>query len=382
MNLTDGKKLRVYKFDWDNNILNLPTKIKMYRNGNPVFVSTEDFAVLRNNPEYEIRGDAFEDFRDYGNRGANGFIEDTKKAITDNNTAPSFKKFKEAIIYVNYFAIITARGHSPNTIKNGVKTFIQMALSPTEKIFFKKNLKKVYGDLPYSDLINKYLDEQKYYPVSSPEFIEKFGSHGGADKPEIAKQIASIDFIDYIESEVKKLNLKGVKTIKTKNPNDIKISVGFSDDDKKNVSSMIELMTKIKKEKPNLNLVVYDTSNPDKIKKIVIEQKIVNTKTTSNYKSIPDIHKLIQNIIADSGLVYDDYYERFVKYDNPDNGNYNGYYEICVELSNERYGGGMDYVQYLRLSEKIKRLVGVNNVEIKNRKIIISMINEYPDMYL
>jgi hypothetical protein len=272
--MVEGRKLRVYKFDWDDNILNLPTKIKMYKKGNPVYVSTSEFAELRNNSEYEVRGDAFDEFRDFGRRGDDAFIEDTKKAIENNWKAPSFKKFKEALKYVNYFAIITARGHAPETIKRGVKTFINLALTPDDKILLKKNLKKIYGDLSYSDLVEKYLNEQRYYPVSSPEFQKQFGSMSGAEKPELAKQIASRDFINYIENVAKNLQVKDIRIINPKSKGGLEISVGFSDDDKKNVKAMEDFMKSLKKEKPDMTFVIYDTSNPKDVKKTVIEGKV------------------------------------------------------------------------------------------------------------
>lgn len=269
-NRLETKKLRVYKFDWDNNILNLPTKIKLYKDNKPIYVSTSEFAELRGNSEYEVRNDAFEEFRDYGYRGEKAFIEDTVKAIKDNKWAPSFKKFKEALIYCNFFAIITARGHAPKTIENGVRVFINYGLGANEKIIFKNNLKKIYGDLPFVDLVNAYLKEQKYYPVSSEDFQKQFGLSGDADKPEIAKQIASKDFVDYIESISKRLDIKDIRIIKPKSKGPLLISVGFSDDDKKNVESMEKFMQQLKIDKPNMTFVLYDTSNPNKTKKTII----------------------------------------------------------------------------------------------------------------
>lgn len=280
--ITEGKKLRVYKFDWDDNILSLPTKIKLYKHGKPEYVSTSEFAELRNNPNYEIRSDAFEDFRDYGVRGEDAFIDDTKTAIKTNSTSPSFKKFKEALKYGNFFAIITARGHSPETIKRGVRTFINLALTPDEKIFFKKTLKKLYGDLPYVQLVDRYLNEQRYYPVSSDEFQKKFGSVHGADKSEIAKQIASKDFIEYIESVAKNLDARDIRIMNPKSRGQLDISIGFSDDDKKNVDSMKQFMMSLKKERPNMTFVIYDTSNPENVKKTVIE----GVRKKNNYRYV------------------------------------------------------------------------------------------------
>ena len=48
------ENIRGYTFDWDDNILFMPTKIKLLYNDNEiVYVSTEDFAELRQNPDYE-----------------------------------------------------------------------------------------------------------------------------------------------------------------------------------------------------------------------------------------------------------------------------------------------------------------------------------------
>lgn len=382
--ILEGKKLRVYKFDWDDNILNLPTKIKMYKSNKPVYVSTSEFAELRNNSEYKVKDDAFEEFKDYGVRGENAFIEDTKKAIENNKQAPSFKKFKEALKYGNYFAIITARGHAPDTLKRGVRTFINMALTPDEKIVFKKNLKKLYGDLPFNELVENYLNEQRYYPVSSPEFQKQFGSMTGAEKPELAKQIASRDFIDYIESVAKSLDAKDIRIKNPKSRGELEISVGFSDDDKKNVKAMEEFMKSLKKEKPDMTFVIYDTSNPKDVKKMVIERLMKESKDVSEYKVIPDIHREIKTIIEEAGLVYDDYEESFVEYADYEEGGYEGYYEIKISLDSPRYSGDITPEQYLRVKEKLKRLVGVDYVDINtnNRRITISMIDEYPDMFI
>jgi hypothetical protein len=380
----EGRKLRVYKFDWDDNILNLPTKIKMYKSNKPVYVSTSEFAELRNNSKYEVRNDAFEEFRDYGKRGEDAFIQDTKKAIENNKQAPSFKKFKEALKYANYFAIITARGHAPATLKRGVRTFIDTALNPDEKIVFKRNLKKLYGDLPFNDLIEKYLSEQRYYPVSSPEFQKQFGSMVGAEEPELAKQIASRDFIDYIEGVAKSLDAKDIRIKNPKSKGKLEISVGFSDDDKKNVEAMEEFMKSLKKEKPDMTFVIYDTSNPKDVKKIVIERLMKESKDVSEYKVIPDIHREIKKIIEEAGLVYDDYEESFVKYAEHNEDDYEGYYEIKISLDSPRYAGDITPEQYLRVEEKLKRLVGVDYVDAdtNKRRITISMIDEYPDMFI
>lgn len=267
-------KLRSYVFDWDDNILRMPTKIKMdKKEGNawvPTDVSTEEFAHIRNNPEYRLRnnnvGEAFSDFRE-----TDTFLRDVKQAIHHQKFAPSYKKFIEAITYANTFAINTARGHEPEAIKAGVKLFINMVLSRDEKKMMLENIQKelppnLTKGLNTEQLLDLYLDERgEYYPVTSEEFGERFGIDvsGGASNPEHAKQIA-------IEHFVKKL-LNGVKT-HIVNGKYKKISLGFSDDDMKNVKAVQKFIDEqLNKMYPEVHFVVYDTSKGGN-KKMVIEK--------------------------------------------------------------------------------------------------------------
>lgn len=267
-------KLRSYVFDWDDNILRMPTKIKMDRNENgkwvPVDVSTEEFAHVRTNPEYRLRNnsadEAFSNFKE-----TKSFLEDAEWAIHHQKFAPSYKKFIEALIYANAFAINTARGHNPKALKEGVKLFIKMMLSPEEKKTMLKNIvkelpKELTKGLNGEQLLDLYLDERgEYYPVSSEEFGERFGLPvtGGASNPEHAKQVA-------IEHFIKKL-IDGVKTHMVGGKYR-KISLGFSDDDIRNVKAVEKFIDEqLKTMYPEVHFVVYDTSAGGK-KKVVIER--------------------------------------------------------------------------------------------------------------
>lgn len=264
-------KLRSYVFDWDDNILRMPTKVNMEKNVNgkwePIQVSTEEFAHVRTNPEYRTTPTSFDNFREN-----KSFVVDAEKAIHNGSFAPSYKKFIEALTHANTFAINTARGHSPNTLKEGVKLFIKMVLSPEEKKMMLTNIQKelpgnLVRSLSQDQLLDLYLDERgEYYPVSSDEFGERFGIEvtGGASNPEHAKQIA-------IEHFVKKL-VDGVK-IHVLNGRYKKISLGFSDDDIRNVKGVKEFIdTQLRKLYPQVHFVIYDTSAGGK-KKMVIEKE-------------------------------------------------------------------------------------------------------------
>lgn len=266
-------RLRSYIFDWDDNILYMPTKIKMDKKENgewvPVDVSTEEFAQVRSNPDYRPRNNDFDlAFIDF--RKSEPFLRDAEEAIHQGRFAPSADKFKEALIYGNRFAINTARGHKPEILKEGVKLFIKMVLSKKEKEEMLSNIKEnlhLTKGLNDEQIIDLYLDEMgEYYPVSSEEFGERFGLavSGGASNPEHAKQVAIEHFTGKVLRNVKKLIDSGEYT---------KMSVGFSDDDLGNVKAVERFIEdQLKHLYPEIHFVVYDTSDKGK-RKMVIEKE-------------------------------------------------------------------------------------------------------------
>jgi hypothetical protein len=264
--------LRTYIFDWDDNILYMPTTIKMDKKEDgkwvPVDVPTDEYAHIRTSPEYRLRdnspGIAFSDFRE-----SKPFIEDIKKAIHNNNFAPSADKFKEALINANPFGINTARGHKPEILRDGVRLFIDMVFTDEEKSKMAGNVKKILNqtkELTPDQSIDFYLDEMgEYYPVSSEEFGERFGldTTGGAANPEHAKKVAIEHFVRKVFDNVKTLVNSDYK----------KLSVGFSDDDVRNVKAVEQFIEEeLNKMYPEFHFVVYDTSDKGK-RKMVIEKE-------------------------------------------------------------------------------------------------------------
>jgi hypothetical protein len=273
---------RSYIFDWDDNILFMPTKIKMDKNegGNwvPIDVSTEKYAEIRTSPEYRLRNNkpsvAFEDFQ-----LTNSFLSDTVEAISNKSYAPSFEKFKESLVHGSKFAINTARGHTPETLKRGVKTFIDLVLSDEEEEMMVNSVRKNIPQhitsheqlktdtLNNDQIIDLYLEEfGEYYPVSSEEFGKRFGldTLGNAANPEHAKKVAIEHFTQKVLRNVQKLVDSGHYT---------KVSVGFSDDDIRNVRASEEfIQNELIHMYPEIHFVVYDTSEGGN-KKMVIEKK-------------------------------------------------------------------------------------------------------------
>jgi hypothetical protein len=252
--------LKYYAFDWDDNIVHMPTKIIVKDdNREEVGMSTDDFAEHRSNigkknfdyKGHTIVGFASHPFRNFKTEGDKDFLIDSMKA----KEGPAFNDFKEAINNGSIFSIITARGHNPNTLKQAVYNYIINDFHGISKDELVKNLKKYRtfageDEMSDNELIKSYLAMNKYHPVS-------FGDEKGAANPEEAKVRAMDEFVDYIKGMAAILNKRAFlkNDIANKFIPDIP-SIGFSDDDPKNV----EVMKKHFKNKPDNIVKTYSTA--------------------------------------------------------------------------------------------------------------------------
>jgi hypothetical protein len=236
---TGTPDMKYYAFDWDDNIMTMPTKIILKDdNGKEVGMSTEDFAEYRtqigSEPfDYEghkIVGFAEDPFRYFNVKGDKQFVVDSMIA----KTGPAWGDFVEAINNGSIFSIITARGHTPSILKEAVYNLIAANRDGINSKELIKNLKK-YRDLADEDnlstreLINNYLDLCRFHPVSYGE--------GSATNPEEGKVKAMKDFIQYIKDVSEHIRKKAY--LKNKISNNFKLpSIGFSDDDIRNVEKI------------------------------------------------------------------------------------------------------------------------------------------------
>ena len=258
--------MKYYAFDWDDNIVHMPTKIVLKtEDGDEVGMSTDDFAEYRSKigkEDFDYNGDiivdfAEEPFRNFRTEGDKNFLVDAMGA----KLGPAFDDFKEAINNGSIFSIITARGHNPNTLKQAVYNYIIDGFNGIDKDQLVKNLKKYRSffdedDMTDDELIKSYLDLNKYHPVS-------FNDDEGAANPEEAKVKAMEGFVSYIKKMVNKLNMTNKLNKKAFIKNDVsnnfipeQPSIGFSDDDIKNV----EVMSKYFKNKPDNIVKTYSTA--------------------------------------------------------------------------------------------------------------------------
>jgi hypothetical protein len=230
--------MKYYAFDWDDNLMFMPTKIYLKDDkGKSVGMSTEDFAEYRTDigeEPFEYKGHTIvsfdeEPFRDFRVSGDKQFITDVMSAPT----GPAWDDFVEAVNNGSIFAIVTARGHTPSILKEGVYRLIKQNKHGLDSNQLAKNLLK-YRDLADEDklskdqLIRSYLDMCRFHPVS-------FGD-GSATNPEQGKIDAMEEFVGYVKNLSHSLQQKAF--MKNKISNYFTPFIGFSDDDVRNVETM------------------------------------------------------------------------------------------------------------------------------------------------
>jgi hypothetical protein len=252
--------MKYYAFDWDDNIVIMPTKIIVKdEDGNEVGMSTDDFAHYRmdigENPfEYNGRmivGYSDEPFKYFGVQGDKQFIIDSLLS----KPGPAWNDFVEAINNGSIFAIVTARGHTPSIIKDACYNFIVSNHNGINSNELIKNLEKFReisdkDEVSKVEMIREYLDMCRFYPVSYKSQVES--------KPEESKVIALEEFINYIKKASMKIQKKAF--LKNKISNFFLPTVGFSDDDIRNVEKVKSHFSN----DPENILKTYSTSGGEK----------------------------------------------------------------------------------------------------------------------
>lgn len=260
--MTQKTSSRFYHFDWDDNVMKMPTKIIYFRKDDAcpslpqeLKISTAFFAdsrekvgthhmltrytiinghaVQTHHGEHEVNlidyaickenDRSFREFRD--NDECNFFIENLKEALAEKTFAPSFNDFVEALStpeQAKNTSIITARGQSPETIY--------------QAIVYLKELGYVKNEVPLKNI----------FPVSYVNLPLEF--KGTDANPSEAKKRVLNKLITDFSSEVE----SG--------------TVGFSDDDKKTHSMIKDFVEEQKSQGKwsNLEINVYFTGTDTK----------------------------------------------------------------------------------------------------------------------
>ena len=146
------------------------------------------------------------------------FIEDIQAALNKEGwMGPSWNHFHHAVLNQRPVAVITARGHHPDTVSAGIDVFSQRGLLPT---------------------VPNYLD---ILPVSHGDISKKLG---GGSVPELKRKAirhaVELAFTTYGESDYHRF--------------------GMSDDDPRNVQKIIEEFIALKKDFPKNAFFIIETT--------------------------------------------------------------------------------------------------------------------------
>lgn len=232
-----------YFFDFDDNIAFLSTPIIIFhkKTGAEIALSSGEFAhenrfIGVSGPYvdyYMDFNDANGSFRNFRDKELNpleikagkqqGFVEDIIKALAELDThwkAPSWEYFYHATYNNRPISLITARGHHPNTIIEGVNQLVKA------------------GHLPNSP------NYHSIYPVSNLEVRKDLGDiHFNQSVAELKKHA--------IRASVEKaIELYGHSPFHR---------FGMSDDDHKNVELITEEMRDLKRKYPEMSFFVIET---------------------------------------------------------------------------------------------------------------------------
>ncbi|MGE0634130.1 MAG: hypothetical protein AB7O96_17070 [Pseudobdellovibrionaceae bacterium] len=245
-----------YFFDFDDNVAFLSTPLYLFHRDNKseIAISSGDFAQFHSfigksgtfkdyTIDYDDSVGTFRAFRDHHisdleklNGKKQIFIQDVAAALGFPDLAwkgPSWDCFFHATFNQRPVSVITARGHHPQTIQNGIGVFVERGFLPNQP---------------------NYLS---VFPVSHKETRAKLGDSEFTDSVASLKQKA-------IRASVQKaLQIYGYSAHHR---------FGMSDDDPKNIQLVLEEMMRLKEEYPEMSFFIVETQKGEYLKKEVLLQ--------------------------------------------------------------------------------------------------------------
>lgn len=246
-----------YFFDFDDNVLFLTTSIYLFHvpTGRELSVSTGEYArwghaVGKHGPfkDFELRFDdqtgSFRRFRDIDivaiekMKRQQPFIEDLAHALGQPDftwKGPSWHTFYHASFNARPLSVITARGHSSETVKEGVRLLVKEGHLAAEP---------------------NYLS---VYPVSNLKIREELGD------TEMKFSTAELKRRAIMASVEKAMNVYGHTG---------QHRFGMSDDDPKNIELIAEAMTRMKEKYPTSSFFIIDTHLERYIKQEIFVNRI------------------------------------------------------------------------------------------------------------
>lgn len=291
-----GRDLKYYVFDWDDNILCMPTRIHMERlteKGEwvPHLCSTATFSIIRKDTQHyrfpnNQRDLAFVEFQDEQTPlGRGNFVKDLDLALDEINTGrkqppPSFATFRKTLVEGRLFAIVTARGHEEETLRAGVLRFIERVLTPVEREIMLINLRgydycfdHVQTFPSQTCVLQHYLSLCHYHAITSPAFgarvAEETALTSEEGKPHTSETLKRFAIQDFINHLVDILDRTGMAALR------LPISIGFSDDDQYNVVAVRDYIETVLVHRfPSVKFCIYDTSDGAGVNKMMISGQL------------------------------------------------------------------------------------------------------------
>jgi hypothetical protein len=248
-----------YFFDFDDNVAFLTTPMFLFHKETKaeVEISSREFAKQSlligksgDFADYEMDHDprtgSFRNFRDkdvgwlermLGHRQV--FVRDLGYSLGLSDVdwkGPSWSCFYHAVFNSRPLALITARGHHPKTIQQGIRLWVDE------------------GHLPHEP---NYL---AVYPVNHPTIKTELGMPGSNDVPCLKQKAlrASVE--------------KAIK-IYGDNPHH---RFGMSDDDPRNIEWITQEMRELKKEHPQMSFFIIQTHGEQMIKLEIFQDHVVD----------------------------------------------------------------------------------------------------------
>lgn len=246
-----------YLFDFDDNIMFLTTPLLLQNTVTKETkeVSTGEFAAIHPQlgksgewADWNTYKDTFKYFNDIpqdqlGPGEQQYFTRDIEKAISENPEkwqAPSWELFQGACRIQAPLSIITARGHSPETIKTGIRVLLD------------------------KNLIIKEPHYHTIYPVSNID---------------VRYELRDTDLTFTIPALKKKAIIKTVDEAIKHYGGNLPHRFGMSDDDPSNVRLIVTAMRDCKKKYADKRYFVINTHEGEKVKlEIFLHDIPVNTK--------------------------------------------------------------------------------------------------------
>lgn len=239
-NTNNMESFKYYAFDWDDNLLYMPTKvIGEDSHGNELELSTGEYSLVKESvmmgKPSVVGGRILKSFPEnaFNNfRRDDLFLNEARAA----KLGPAWEDFVEAVNGGRIFSIITARGHSPNTFKSTIKTLIKEGKGGLNYYTCLDALKDLREYSQSSnirtdeELFENYIDNLcRYYPISHNADTDIVLEHVHECKID-----ALGDFITHVNRVFEAFHPEFHNNVSNK------FIIGFSDDDRTNIKAISE----------------------------------------------------------------------------------------------------------------------------------------------